>query len=303
MAKRFTDTEMWDKEWYMNLSLTEKLLTRLVRDKCDVAGIYTPNMALLSTYLGVKVTIDDILNIDGGNQFIKLQNGKIYCAGFIEFQYGNNLNPKSKVHAKVLTILETNNIEDFAHIEDNYVKYSNDYYMESCRVLHTLQDKDKDKDKEEDKEKDKDKDKEEDKEKEKDEKKNSKIQKLATHQEMGEEYKKWFYDKKMVDPKISNVDYTKLSEIKKEIIRQIRINGRDATESEVLEGWKIILSACELDDFIFNKSEANLKVIASSLNKIFALIMRQKSGTAANSKIEKGVENITLKDVRLRSSF
>jgi len=273
----------------------------LVRDKCDVAGIYTPNMALLSTYLGVKVTIDDILNIDGGNQFIKLQNGKIYCAGFIEFQYGNNLNPKSKIHAKVLTILETNNIEDFAHIEDNYVKYSNDYYMESCRVCNTLQDKDKDK--EEDKEKDKDKDKEEDKEKEKDEKKNSKIQKLATHQEMGEEYKKWFYDKKMVDPKISNVDYAKLSEIKKEIIRQIRINGRDATESEVLEGWKIILSACELDDFIFNKSEANLKVIASSLNKIFALIMRQKSGTAANSKIEKGVENITLKDVRLRSSF
>lgn len=289
MAKRFTDTEMWDKEWYMNLSLTEKLLTRLVRDKCDVAGIYTPNMALLSTYLGVKVTIDDILNIDGGNQFIKLQNGKIYCAGFIEFQYGNNLNPKSKIHAKVLTILDTNNIEDFAHIEDNYAKYSNDYYIESCRVCNTLQDKDKDK--------------EEDKEKEKDEKKNSKIQKLATHQEMGEEYKKWFYDKKMVDPKISNVDYAKLSEIKKEIIRQISRNGRDATESEVLEAWKIILSACELDDFIFNKSEANLKVIASSLNKIFALIMRQKSGTAANSKIEKGVENITLKDVRLRSSF
>lgn len=289
MAKRFTDTEMWDKEWYMNLSLTEKLLTRLVRDKCDVAGIYTPNMALLSTYLGVKVTIDDILNIDGGNQFIKLQNGKIYCAGFIEFQYGNNLNPKSKIHAKVLTILDTNNIEDFAHIEDNYAKYSNDYYIESCRVLHTLQDKDKDK--------------EEDKEKEKDEKKNSKIQKLATHQEMGEEYKKWFYDKKMVDPKISNVDYAKLSEIKKEIIRQISRNGRDATESEVLEAWKIILSACELDDFIFNKSEANLKVIASSLNKLFALIMRQKSGTVANSKIEKGVENITLKDVRLRSSF
>jgi len=289
MAKRFTDTEMWDKEWYMNLSLTEKLLTRLVRDKCDVAGIYTPNMALLSTYLGVKVTIDDILNIDGGNQFIKLQNGKIYCAGFIEFQYGNNLNPKSKIHAKVLTILDTNNIEDFAHIEDNYAKYSNDYYIESCRVCNTLQDKDKDK--------------EEDKEKEKDEKKNSKIQKLATHQEMGEEYKKWFYDKKMVDPKISNVDYAKLSEIKKEIIRQISRNGRDATESEVLEAWKIILSACELDDFIFNKSEANLKVIASSLNKLFALIMRQKSGTVANSKIEKGVENITLKDVRLRSSF
>ena len=289
MAKRFTDTEMWDKEWYMNLSLTEKLLTRLVRDKCDVAGIYTPNMALLSTYLGVKVTIDDILNIDGGNQFIKLQNGKIYCAGFIEFQYGNNLNPKSKIHAKVLTILDTNNIGDLAHIEDNYAKYSNDYYIESCRVCNTLQDKDKDK--------------EEDKEKEKDEKKNSKIQKLATHQEMGEEYKKWFYDKKMVDPKISNVDYAKLSEIKKEIIRQISRNGRDATESEVLEAWKIILSACELDDFIFNKSEANLKVIASSLNKLFALIMRQKSGTVANSKIEKGVENITLKDVRLRSSF
>ena len=33
MAKRFTDTELWDKEWFMKLSPKLKCLVKLVRDK------------------------------------------------------------------------------------------------------------------------------------------------------------------------------------------------------------------------------------------------------------------------------
>ena len=40
MPKRFTDTDIWEKEWFMSLKPTEKCLVKYVRDKCDLAGIW-----------------------------------------------------------------------------------------------------------------------------------------------------------------------------------------------------------------------------------------------------------------------
>jgi len=110
MAKRFTDTEMWDKEWFMALSPKIKCLVKYVRDKCDIAGIWSPNFTLASLCVGEAVTEADLLQIDGGEQFVKIDGGKIYCLGFVSFQYGEKLNPASPVHKKILAILDKNNI-------------------------------------------------------------------------------------------------------------------------------------------------------------------------------------------------
>lgn len=109
MAKRFTDTEMWDKEWYMKLSCKEKCLVKVVRDKADLAGVWAPNWIIATMYVGEEVCEDDLLKIDNGSQFRKLNNGKIYCIGFVEFQYGE-LSEKSPVHRKVISILSQNNL-------------------------------------------------------------------------------------------------------------------------------------------------------------------------------------------------
>lgn len=111
MAKRFTDTEIWDKEWFMSLPTKQKCLVKYVRDKCDLAGVWYPNYMLASVYIGEQVTEDDLLTIDDGNQFEKLQDGKIYCTGFVDFQYGSSLNPSSPVHKKIIDILKKNNID------------------------------------------------------------------------------------------------------------------------------------------------------------------------------------------------
>lgn len=106
MPKRFTDTEIWDKEWFMKLSPKQKCLVKYVRDKCDIAGIWHPNYILASVYIGEQVTQEEILSIDEGKQFELLQDGKIYCVGFIDFQYGTSLNPNSPIHNKIIEILK-----------------------------------------------------------------------------------------------------------------------------------------------------------------------------------------------------
>lgn len=110
MSKRFVDTEIWDKQWFMALSPKLKCFAKYVRDKCDLAGIWYPNYMLAGVYIGEQVTEEELLSIDGGKQFEKINDGKIYCIGFIDFQYGTYLSPQSPVHKKVMDILTKNNI-------------------------------------------------------------------------------------------------------------------------------------------------------------------------------------------------
>ncbi len=110
MAKRFTDTELWDKEWFMKLSPKLKCLVKMVRDKCDLSGVWSPNWIIANTYIGESVSESELISIDDGNQFEKLPSGKILCIDFISFQYGK-LSENSPVHRKIISILNTHKIE------------------------------------------------------------------------------------------------------------------------------------------------------------------------------------------------
>lgn len=111
MPKRFVDTDIWEKEWFMSLPPTEKCLVKYVRDKCDLAGIWKPNFVLASYVIGNKVDEQMLLNIDNGNQFEQLEDGKIICIDFVRFQYGSELNPSSPIHKKVIELLSRYDID------------------------------------------------------------------------------------------------------------------------------------------------------------------------------------------------
>jgi hypothetical protein len=68
MAKRLTDSELWDKEWFMELTPELKCLVKYVRDKCSMAGIWNPNWSLANTHIkpAKKMGLADLLSIDGG---------------------------------------------------------------------------------------------------------------------------------------------------------------------------------------------------------------------------------------------
>jgi hypothetical protein len=111
MAKRFTDTEIWNKEWYLALSLKHKMLVKFLFDNCDCAGIYEPNFILLSFYIGEKITAEDFNEL---KQVKKLNNGNYLIEDFLNFQYGvksyDALNPKFSVHKGILKSLEKNQL-------------------------------------------------------------------------------------------------------------------------------------------------------------------------------------------------
>jgi hypothetical protein len=46
MAKRFVDTELWQKEWFQDLTLKEKILIKYIFENCDCAGVWNGNFKL-----------------------------------------------------------------------------------------------------------------------------------------------------------------------------------------------------------------------------------------------------------------
>ena len=139
MAKRFTDTELWDKEWFMKLPSKLKCLVKMVRDKSDLCGVWSPNWAIAKTYLNEDVAEEDLLSIDGGRQFKKISKGKIFCIGFIEFQYGE-LKEKSPVHRKIIAMLKQHGVWD------DFLLHSTKYPIE--HPINTPQEEEEDKEEE-----------------------------------------------------------------------------------------------------------------------------------------------------------
>tara|TARA_R100001163_G_scaffold57736_1_gene45742 strand:+ start:1589 stop:2209 length:621 start_codon:yes stop_codon:yes gene_type:complete len=112
MAKRFTETMKWNEDWYLDLSLADKLFWIYICDNCDHAGIFKPNKRMFELLIGNEINVESFLDNVNLNKprICVLANGRWFLTGFIEFQYGNKLNPNNRVHKSILKILNENNI-------------------------------------------------------------------------------------------------------------------------------------------------------------------------------------------------
>lgn len=135
--KRFTDIEIWDKEWYMELTPKHKCLMKYMFDKCDACGCWKPNWKLASLHINEAVNLDDLKALPK-DQYEVLETGKIFIPDFVEFQYGQ-LSLRSPAHNPVFLALEKNNL----------------LHRVLNRLSNSLQEKEKDKEKEKDMEMDK----------------------------------------------------------------------------------------------------------------------------------------------------
>lgn len=140
MVKRFVDTEIWQKEWFQDLTLKEKILLRYIFENCDCAGVWNINFKLASFIIGDTVSVEDIHNInDKKLQFTILDDKNIYVNDFIKFQYGA-LSENCKPHKPVIEKLKKYNL--FERVSKGYSK-----------GIHTLEEKEKEKEEEKEKEK------------------------------------------------------------------------------------------------------------------------------------------------------
>ena len=144
MVKRFCDTDIWNKEWFLKLPLLQRSLFLYIKDNCDCAGVYEPNYMMLSFIMNQSIKEDDILKINETKKQIELINGKFFITDFCKFQYGE-LKPSCKPHIKVIETLKKHGL--FERVSKGYRK-----------GIDTLEEKEEDKEKEKEEEKDKEED-------------------------------------------------------------------------------------------------------------------------------------------------
>lgn len=139
MAKRMTDTEIWQKEWFLKYSLKQKVLLRFLFDSCDCAGVYDPNYMLLKVYIGEDVTEDDILGLNQDKIHIELlEDGKFFIPDFVSFQCGE-LSENCRPHIKVIETLKKHGL--YEKVCEGYVKGINTLEEKNKTKNKTIQDR------------------------------------------------------------------------------------------------------------------------------------------------------------------
>jgi hypothetical protein len=137
MAKRFTDTDKWRKNFIKGLPIEYKAFWIYILDDCDFSGIWHVDIEVAELRLGVKLSLEKARGFFK-ERVVEFDNeNKWFIPGFIEFQYGLPLSEKQKAHISV---------------KKNLIKNSLIGYLEG---IYTHKDKDKAKDKDKDKDKDK----------------------------------------------------------------------------------------------------------------------------------------------------
>jgi len=131
MAKRFSATDKWRKQFIKGLPTVHKLLWLYMLDECDHAGIWDVELDVASLRIG-----EDVNNISAGDfdgKIIEIDSGKKwFIKSFISFQYGT-LNDKVNAQKSAL-----DRLKQFLTIKD---------IQPFINCSSTVKDKDKDKDK------------------------------------------------------------------------------------------------------------------------------------------------------------
>jgi len=171
MSKRFTDTDIWDQDWYVELPNKYKLLWNYIKDKCDDSGVWRPNKSIIQKIIGEPLQLNDFLEFvnDGKTRIMPLPNGRWFIREFFVFQYGENFNPMSMIHKGILKRLLANsiNIKEIPKINIGILKDVDNQTIEQIAYLkdnkplliglgysiNSLKDKDKEKDQDKDKDK------------------------------------------------------------------------------------------------------------------------------------------------------
>ena len=108
MKKIFTDADIWDKEWFLDLPVKLKILWKYLTDNCDQAGVWEVNYRLASFSIGEKISHEDVLSF--GDRIIFIDDKKALIVGRVNFQCGI-LNEYCNAHKPVLKALSRHGLK------------------------------------------------------------------------------------------------------------------------------------------------------------------------------------------------
>jgi hypothetical protein len=142
VSKRFMDTGIWERPWFMDLGVADKMAVMYLFAKCDAVGVWVPNYKLANFQLGAEVDWEALLGKCNGNISV-LENGKWWVVDFCKFQYGE-LVDTNNAHRSYLSLLRKHGLEE--------------EFQGLTRGCQAPIEKEKDMDKEKDKEKEEEED-------------------------------------------------------------------------------------------------------------------------------------------------
>lgn len=152
MAKRFTDTALWEKEWFAGLSPAEKCAWFYIKDRCDPVGVWEPSFTIANFYIGEKIDWNAFRDKCNGNIRV-LDNGKWWLVDFCVYQYVHlDENSKAPPIVSYIKLLKKHGLWE------HYLKGINTLSIPYPKGRASPKDKDKEKDKDQDKDKVKEKD-------------------------------------------------------------------------------------------------------------------------------------------------
>ena len=137
--KRFTDTDIWKKEWFQDLSPKYKMAWFYLKDNCDNVGVWNVNYRLANFQVGCKIDWEDFIEKCNGNIHV-VSNKKWWVVDFCRYQYVE-LSEESKSPPVI-----------------SYIKLlkKHSLWIGYTKGMYTIKDKDKEKVKDKGKEKEKD---------------------------------------------------------------------------------------------------------------------------------------------------
>lgn len=145
MAKRLTDTDIWNEDWFIELSRDHKIFWMFLKDDCDYAGVWSPNISIFKKVHKIRLELNEALKSinQERERIVVLKNKRWFLRQFIAFQYGTVLNTKNGVHRQVLEILRKNEVS----LSLTYPQVSTVGPTLEHRVEHTDKEQDKEKEK------------------------------------------------------------------------------------------------------------------------------------------------------------
>jgi len=107
MAKRFSETKIWEDEWYQSLPTKWKIVWKYLCDKCDEAGIWKPNFKLADFQINEKIKWDEATRwLNNGKIRVVITEKAWVLKDFVPFQYGEAVyTSQHGFHKKIRSML------------------------------------------------------------------------------------------------------------------------------------------------------------------------------------------------------
>jgi hypothetical protein len=147
MAKRFTDTEKWKDEWFLDLSSENKLVWQYLLDNCTNAGRWKKSFKHLNFCCDVKFDNDKVKQAFDGKVIDR--DGFFFIPKFLPFQYPHGLNSQKKALLAVVKELKDYKLLELVNkmFGDLFLSIGNQSVIDNLSIQDTDKDKEKDKDK------------------------------------------------------------------------------------------------------------------------------------------------------------